>query len=113
FKGKPSAPEPKKQNKFDELLDQVIGEMARKNQKWWNMKVTDLETYSFALDSWDDDTKVNFIIDAVHQIEAYNKGRRSFGGNDPEWQKSLLREAIIRHILKTRLTLSDSQLQTL
>lgn len=100
-------------NHFDQLLASATEEISKDQQRWWAMKVSDLESYKSTLATWTDEMKVEFIIDTVIKLEAYYKGRTTFGGNDPEWKKSLLRESMMKNILKTKMELTDIQIESL
>jgi hypothetical protein len=100
-------------SEFEHLLTDAVVEIEKQKQQWWAMKVSDLDTYNNIVSIWPDDKKVAYILDAVVKIERYYKGRTSYGGQDPEWQRTLLRESFMQHILKTKLALSDEEIRQL
>ncbi|MBL0330115.1 MAG: DUF4132 domain-containing protein [Bacteroidetes bacterium] len=107
FKGKSSED---LASKYERLVTEAAKEAGT---NWWSVKPSQLKTYNEKIFILSDQEKVEFISETIKRCDNYHKGRKTYSTNDIEYMKDRVGETLIKHVLKTRLELTDKHIAEL
>ena len=98
---------------FDSIMQEAVNECLATKQVLWDIKVNNCTVFSNKILCLNADEKAAFIQDSVLKIHEYFDGRRSFSSTDPQYYISMVREAFMRHLLKTKMELSEDHIRAI
>lgn len=100
----------KEEKAFDSIIDEVCDELKSTGNYHWSVKPKDLKTTDNLL-ALPDKQKVGFILYAIKAIHAYNDGRTSYAGSDPQYVKSNLQQLYLSHLFKVKMVLDEEDVE--
>jgi hypothetical protein len=106
---KPGEDEPE----FERIVRESRDEYARENRFFYNAAVGTLGVYKNNIAQWPDEKRVKFIIYCIQQAHAFNKGRRSWSGEELEEQRNTMRLGYVDHLFRAKILLRDEDARLL
>src|SRR5687768_9024042 len=100
-------------NEFDDLLERSRVEYKKTTNYFYSIKVNGISYYNDEVVKWDDNKKVDFIVRCCEIRTAYNNNARNKGGtgSDQDYQICSLAEGYSRHLLRTKIILTEEHVQ--
>lgn len=106
---KPGEEEPE----FERIIRESRDEYAHEHRYFYNAAVSTLGVYKNNIAQWPDEQRVKFIVYCVIQVYEYNKGRRSWSGEDVADQCNIMRLGYVDHLFKAKILLRDDEVRLL
>ncbi|MCW3127384.1 MAG: hypothetical protein JWO03_3042 [Bacteroidetes bacterium] len=98
---------------FDRVIQESRDEYAKTNGYFWSVKISALPTYKNEVSTWSDKKRIDFIIDCVGNISAYNEKNKSWSTGESGYQKNAIRESYVAQLFKSKLIMDDDDLERL
>jgi hypothetical protein len=99
---------------YQAFIDKGYKEMLdKKIHYWWSVKANDLETYTNHIVPLTDKQKVHFMIWAAKEQSHYHATHKSYSSVDAPYQKIQIASAFSNHLLRSKLTLDEDDVDVL
>ena len=100
-------------NPFEQIIEQSYLELGHDGGFFWVKPVSQLKTYKAEVAKWTDSQKVEFMLFCFEANHQYQQKTFSYSSKDPLFHKSNLRSRYPEQILKTKMNLTDEEVERL
>ena len=111
---KPAGQQPVKNAEafYKDVISSAYNEWKESSERnWWSVKPASLKAYTHKLQPAADKQKAAFIVQAAQAIHNFHINRKSYHSGDKDWVCAQMADALMRHLLKTKLLFDDEDIE--
>lgn len=92
---------------FEGVIQHAHAALVRESNYFYDIKVNQLEAYTQIVAKWDDQKRIDFLIDCCKQIRKVAHSGIPYPENRLITQRVDIRAAFVQHLLRAKLVMSD------